>query len=53
MNTLKIKQIIAALWLALALLCGSNLAATQLNVDIIPSAHATACGLGAGSGGGC
>ncbi|MCA9962745.1 MAG: hypothetical protein KC423_00825 [Anaerolineales bacterium] len=51
MKTFRIKQTIAALWLALALTFGSGFVATQFGVDTIPSTHA--CGLGAGSGGGC
>jgi hypothetical protein len=51
MKTFKINQTIAALWLAFALTFGSGLVATKLGADMIPSAHA--CGLGAGSGGGC
>lgn len=51
MKPLKIKQTIAALGLAIALTFGSGWVATQLGADTVPSAHA--CGLGAGSGGGC
>ena len=51
MKTFKMKQTVAALWLALALTFGSGLVAAQFGVDVIPSAHA--CGLGDGGGGGC
>ena len=50
MNSLKVKQTVAAIWLAVALTFGGGILSTQLNIDTIPAAHACATGL---SGGGC
>ena len=51
MNILKVKQTVAAIYLAVALTLGGSILSNQLNIDTIPAAHA--CGLGANSGGGC
>ncbi len=51
MNTLKIKQIIAALFLALSLSIGSGIVAEQVGLDFGPAVHA--CEHGVSSGGGC
>lgn len=50
MNSLKVKQTVAAVWLAVALMFGGSILSSQLNIDTIPAAHACAT---ASSGGGC
>ena len=51
MNSLKVKQVVAAAWLAVGLIFGSGIITAQLGFDIIPTTHA--CGLGSSGGGGC
>ncbi len=50
MNSVKVKQIGAAIWLAIALTFGVSLISTQLGLDTVPTAHACATG---NSGGAC
>ena len=52
MNSLKMKQTIAATWLALTLLFGGTVLTAQFDLDSIPATYACA-GLGHSSGGGC
>ena len=51
MNSLKVKQTVAAIWLAVALTFGGSILSTQFNIDTIPAAHA--CAGGGLSGGDC
>jgi len=51
MNTLKINKTVAAVWLAITLLIGGGLVAPAVGIEIVSQTHA--CGLDAGSGGGC
>lgn len=50
MNILKVKQTVAAIWLAVALTFGGSILSAQLNLDTIPAAHAC---VGGSAGGGC
>ena len=52
MNSLKMKQTIAAAWLALFLTFGGTVLNTRFNFDDIPGTYACE-GLGESSGGGC
>ena len=51
MNSLKIKQTVAAIWLAIALTFGGGILSSQLGTDTVPAAHA--CSADDLSGGGC
>lgn len=51
MNIFKLKQTVVAIGLAVSLLFGSGLVASQLDLETVPVTHA--CGIGAHSGGGC
>ena len=50
MNSVKVKQTVAAIWLAVALTFGGSILSNQLNIDTIPAAHAC---IGDNGGGGC
>ncbi|MEM7116506.1 MAG: hypothetical protein AAF614_28985 [Chloroflexota bacterium] len=51
MNSVKVKQTVAAIWLAVALTFGGSILSNQFNIDTIPAAHA--CSTSGISGGGC
>ena len=51
MNTLKIKQIIAAFFLVASLTIGSGIVAEEVGLDFGPAIHA--CEHGMDNGGGC